>query len=87
MKKRHGEEEIIYTLKRIEAESKGMEVFRELGISEQLLIIERGSMEGWEWENFDASSNLKRRAASSSNWSADLNLDKHIWQEVVWKKL
>lgn len=37
MKKRYSEEQIIYALKRIEAGSKGLEVCRELGVSEQTL--------------------------------------------------
>src|SRR4029077_272404 len=37
MKKRHGEEQIIYALKRLETGSKGLEVCREMGISEQTL--------------------------------------------------
>jgi putative transposase len=35
MKKRHGEEQIIYALKRVEIGSKGLEAFRAMGISEQ----------------------------------------------------
>ena len=37
MKKRHNEEQIIYALKRLETGSKGLEVCREMGISEQTL--------------------------------------------------
>ena len=41
MKKRHNEEQIIYALKRVEAGSKGLEVCREMGISEQTLYTRK----------------------------------------------
>ena len=37
MKKRHSEEQIIYALRRLETGNKGLEVCREMGISEQTL--------------------------------------------------
>ncbi|OJU98413.1 MAG: hypothetical protein BGO12_12540, partial [Verrucomicrobia bacterium 61-8] len=37
MKKRHSEEQIVYALKRMESGLKGLEVCREMGISEQTL--------------------------------------------------
>jgi hypothetical protein len=36
-RKQHNEEQIIYALKRVENGSKGLEVCREMGISEQTL--------------------------------------------------
>ena len=38
-KRRHSEEQIIYALKRVESGVKGLEVCREMGISEQTLYV------------------------------------------------
>jgi hypothetical protein len=46
-RKRHSEERIIYALKQIEGGAKGLEMCRELGISEALCIIGRRGMQGW----------------------------------------
>ena len=50
MKKRHNEEQIIYALKRLETGSKGLEVCREMGISEQTLYNWKRKYSGIGWE-------------------------------------
>ena len=51
MKKRHSEEQIIYALKRLETGSKGLEVCREMGVSNRRCITGSGGTAGWAWES------------------------------------
>lgn len=87
MKKRHSEEEIIYALKRIEAGSKGVDVCRELGISEQILYNWKRKYEGMGVGELRRLKQLEDENRRLKGLVADLTLDKHILQEVVRKKL
>jgi putative transposase len=87
MKKRHGEEQIIYALKRIEAGSKGLEVCRELGISEQTLYNWKRKYGGMGVGELRRLKQLEEENRKLKQLVADLSLDKHILQEVVRKKL
>lgn len=86
MKKRYSEEQIIYALKRIEAGSKGLEVCRELGISEQTLYNWKRKYGGIGVE-LRRLKQLEDENRRLKGLVADLTLDKHILQEVVRKKL
>ena len=66
MKKRHNEEQIIYALKRLETGSKGLEVCREMGISEQTLTDECLNVELF-WSVEDARAKLEK-------WRLDYNV-------------
>ena len=71
MKKRHGEEQIIYALKRLETGSKGLQVCREMEISEQTLYNWKrkyGGMGVGELRRLKQLEDSKRRTASSSSW-------------------
>lgn len=87
MKKRHGEEQIIYALKRIEAGSKGLEICRELGISEQTLYNWKRKYGGMGVGELRRLKQLEEENRKLKALVADLSLDKHILQEVVRKKL
>ena len=87
MKKRHSEEQIIYALKRIEAGSKGVDVCRELGISEQTLYNWKRKYEGMGVGELRRLKQLEDENRRLKGLVADLTLDKHILQEVVRKKL
>jgi putative transposase len=85
--KRHNEEQIIYALKRIEAGSKGMEVCREMGISEQTLYNWKRKYGGMGVGELRRLKQLEEENRKLKQLVADLSLDKHILQEVVRKKL
>lgn len=87
MKKRYSEEQIIYALKRIEAGSKGLEVCRELGISEQTLYNWKRKYGGIGVGELRRLKQLEDENRRLKGLVADLTLDKHILQEVVRKKL
>jgi len=87
MKKRHGEEAIIYALKRLEAGSKGLEVCREMGISEQTLYNWKKKYGGMGVGELRRLKQLEEENRKLKQLVADLSLDKHILQEVVRKKL
>ena len=87
MKKRHGEEQIIYALKRLEAGSKGLEVCREMGISEQTLYNWKRKYGGMGVGELRRLKQLEEENRKLKQLVADLSLDKHILQEVVRKKL
>ncbi len=87
MKKRHGEESIIYALKRLEAGSKGLEVCREMGISEQTLYNWKKKYGGMGVGELRRLKQLEEENRKLKALVADLSLDKHILQEVVRKKL
>ena len=87
MKKRHGEEQIIYALKRLESGSKGLEVCREMGISEQTLSNWKRKYGGMGVGELRRLKQLEEENRKLKQLVADLSLDKHILQEVVRKKL
>ena len=87
MKKRHSEEQIIYALKRLETGSKGLEVCREMGISEQTLYNWKRKYGGMGVGELRHLKQLEEENRKLKQLVADLSLDKHILQEVVRKKL
>jgi putative transposase len=87
MKKRHHEEQIIYALKRLETGSKGLEVCREMGISEQTLYNWKRKYGGMGVGELRRLKQLEEENRKLKQLVADLSLDKHILQEVVRKKL
>lgn len=87
MKKRHNEEQIIYALKRLETGSKGLEVCREMGISEQTLYTWKRKYSGIGVGELRRLKQLEEENRKLKQLVADLSLDKHILQEVVRKKL
>ena len=87
MKKRHNEEQIISALKRLETGSKGLEVCREMGISEQTLYNWKRKYSGIGVGELRRLKQLEEENRKLKQLVADLSLDKHILQEVVRKKL
>ena len=87
MKKRHHEEQIIYALKRLEIGSNGLEVRREMGISEQTLYNWKRKYGGMGLGELRRLKQLEEENRKLKQLVADLSLDKHILQEVVRKKL
>lgn len=85
--KRHNEEQIIYALKRVETGVKGMEVCREMGISEQTLYNWKRKYGGMGVGELRRLKQLEEENRKLKALVADLSLDKHILQEVVRKKL
>lgn len=85
--KRHSEEQIIYALKRIETGVKGLEVCREMGISEQTLYNWKRKYGGMGVGELRRLKQLEEENRKLKQLVADLSLDKHILQEVVQKKL
>jgi Transposase. len=87
MKKRYSEEQIVYALKRIESGTKGLEVCREMGISEQTLYNWKRKYSGMGTIELRRLKELEDENKKLKQLVADLSLDKHILQEVVRKKL
>jgi putative transposase len=87
MKKRHSEEQIIYALRRLETGNKGLEVCREMGISEQTLYNWKRKYGGMGVGELRRLKQLEEENRKLKQLVADLSLDKHILQEVVRKKL
>ena len=85
MKKRHNEEQIIYALKRLETGRKGLEVCREMGISEQTLYNWKRKYSGIGVGKLRRLKQLEEENRKLKQLVADLSLDKHILQEVVRK--
>jgi putative transposase len=87
MKKRHSEEQIIYAVKRTESGAKGLEVCREMGISEQTLYNWKRKYGGMGVGELRRLKQLEEENRKLKSLVADLSLDKHILQEVIAKKL
>lgn len=87
MKKRYSEAQIVYALKRIESGTKGLEVCREMGISEQTLYNWKRKYSGMGTIELRRLKELEDENKKLRQLVADLSLDKHILQEVVRKKL
>ena len=85
--KRHSEEQIVYALKRLETGSKGLEVCREMGVSEQTLYNWKRKYGGMGVGELRRLKQLEEENRKLKQLVADLSLDKHILQEVVRKKL
>lgn len=85
-RKRHSEEKIIYALKQIEGGAKGMEICRELGISEPTLYNWKKKYGGMGVSELRRLKQLEEENRRLKGLVADLTLDKHILQEVLKKK-
>ena len=86
-KKRYSEEQIIYAMKRLEAGTKGMDVCREMGVSEQTLYNWKRKYAGMGVGELRRLKQLEEENRKLKQLVADLSLDKHILQEVISKKL
>ena len=87
MKKRYREEQIVYALKRLETGIKGLEVCREMGVSEQTLYNWKRKYGGMGTVELRRLKELEEENRKLKQLVADLSLDKHILQEVVRKRL
>jgi putative transposase len=85
-RKRHSEEKIIYALKQIEGGAKGLEMCRELGISEATLYNWKKRYAGMGVSELRRLKQLEDENRRLKGLVADLTLDKHILQEVLRKK-
>ena len=83
----HRPMEKIYALKRLEIGSNGLEVRREMGISEQTLYNWKRKYGGMGLGELRRLKQLEEENRKLKQLVADLSLDKHILQEVVRKKL
>jgi putative transposase len=86
-RRKHSEEQIIYALKRVESGVKGLEVCREMGISEQTLYVWKRKYAGMGVGELRRLKQLEEENRKLKGLVADLSLDKHILQEVLSKKL
>jgi len=86
-KKRYSEEQIIYAMKRLETGTKGLDVCREMGISEQTLYNWKRKYAGMGVGELRRLKQLEEENRKLKQLVADLSLDKHILQEVISKKL
>jgi putative transposase len=86
-RKQHNEEQINYALKRVESGSKGLEVCREMGLSEQTLYKWKRKYGGMGVGELRRLKQLEEENRKLKQLVADLSLDKHILREVVRKKL
>ena len=85
MKKRHNEEQIIYALKCLETGSKGLEVCREMGISEQTLYNWKRKYGGMGVGELRRLKQLEEENRKLKQLVADLSLDKEVLKAVIRK--
>ncbi len=86
-KKQHSGEQIIYALKRVESGVKGLEICREMGISEATLYNWKRKYAGMGVGELRRLKQLEEENRKLKGLVAELSLDKHILQEVIAKKL
>jgi putative transposase len=86
-RKRINEEKIIYALKRLEGGAKGLEVCRELGVSEQTLYNWKRKYKGMGVGELRRLKQLEEENRRLKGLVADLTLDKQILQEVLSKTI
>jgi len=85
-RKHHHEEQIIYALKRVESGIKGLEVCREMGISEQTLYQWKRKYGGMGVGELRRLKQLEEEHRKLKQLVAELSLDQHLLPEVVRKK-
>lgn len=85
-RKRVNEEKVIYALKRLEGGAKGVEVCREMGVSEQTLYNWKRKYQGMGVGELRRLKQLEEENKRLKGLVADLTLDKQILQEVLSKK-
>ena len=81
------QEQIIYTLRQVEAGTKIGEVCRQLGISEQTYFRWKRQYAGLGVSELRRLKQLEDENQSLKRLVADLSLDKHMLQEVLAKKV
>ncbi len=86
-RKHHSGDQIIYALKRVEGEPRGLEICREMGISEQTLYAWKRKYKGMGVSELRRLKQLEDENRKLKQLVADLSLDKHILREVISKKL
>lgn len=86
-RKGHGEERIVYALKRVESGEKVGDVCREMGVSQQAFYSWRRRYGGVGVSELRELRQLREDNRRLKTLVADLTLDKHILQEVLSKKV
>jgi putative transposase len=86
MKKRFTEEQIVKTLKRIEAGEKAKDVARELGVHELTISAWKRKYAGLEVSELHELKTLKDENTRLKRLVADLSLDNQILKDVNSKK-
>lgn len=84
-KSRHSEEQIITTVKQMEAGRKAKELARELGVSEATLYAWKSKYGGMEVSEAKRLRDLEQENARLKKLVADLSLDKDALQTVIRK--
>jgi putative transposase len=84
-KSRHTEEQIITTVKQMEAGRKAREMARELGVSEATLYAWKSKYGGMEVSEAKRLRDLEQENARLKKLVADLSLDKDALQTVIRK--
>lgn len=84
-KSRHTEEQIITTVKQMEAGRKAKELARELGVSEATLDAWKSKYGGMEVSEAKRLRDLEQENARLKKLVADLSLDKDALQTVIRK--
>ncbi len=86
-RKRHSEEKIICALKQIAGGAKGLEICREMGVSEPTLYNWKKKYAGMGVSELRRLKQLEEENRRLKGLVADLTLDKQILQEVLKKNL
>ena len=86
-RKSFSQEQIIYTLRQVEAGTKLGEVCRQLGISEQTYFRWKRQYAGLGVSELRRLKQLEDENQSLKRLGADLSLDKHRLQAVLAKKI
>jgi putative transposase len=86
MKKRFTNEQMIYTLRQVEAGTTVAEVCRKMGITEQTFYRWKKKFAGMGVAELARLRQLEEENRKLKSLVADLTLDKHMLQEVLRKK-
>jgi len=86
-KRGHSEEEILRVLREAESGDTVVEVCRKHGISQQTFYLWKKKYAGLGLQELRELRQLRDENAKLKRLVADLNLDRHILQEIVAKKL
>ena len=86
-KRGHGEEEILRVLREAESGDTVVEVCRKHGISQQTFYLWKKKYAGLGLQELRELRQLRDENAKLKRLVADLSLDRHIFQEIVAKKL
>ncbi len=86
-KSRYSPEQIIYALKQAEGGEKVAALCRKMGVSEATFYNWKKKYSGMGVSEVRELRQLREENAKLKQLVADLNLDKHVLQEVIAKKL